>query len=358
MADLMKKYIEEQADIWQSAATSLISPLCSTAAAMDGCRRIVMIGSGSSYYAACAAAALLQKESREISFFTAVPTSLGAFEYPAEDMCYLAISQSGKSTSTEQAVRQLLTRNARVFTLTSDAASPLASMGEHVLIPCGEESVGPKTKGMTTSLLTLWLLGQALLCRYDKEVLMHKAGLLMPAFREAGYNCSLSFEFAHRHSASLAAARCITVIADGAAYPLAQEGALKLLETLYIPAAAWEFEEYLHGVHNSISTDAAMIFILRKNSQYDRMKKLIAYCGKQGGTCFVIDCTGCASKDPHTLSLHTCGSDEALAYEALIPFQIISAIVSEYKGINCDKPRFPDFYAALGTKIQQEGTAI
>ena len=42
---------------------------------------------------------------------------------------------------------------------------------------------------------------------------------------------------------------------------------------------------------------------------------------------------------------------QTLAYEALLPFQVLSAVVSAAKGIECDKPRYPDFYAALNTKI-------
>lgn len=62
----------------------------------------------------------------------------------------------------------------------------------YVEIPCGTEDIGPKTKGMTTTLLTLWLTGQALLCSFDSK-----------------------------------------------------------------------FEEYLHGVHNSMAEASVFLFVLR-----------------------------------------------------------------------------------------------
>lgn len=82
------------------------------------------------------------------------------------------------------------------------------------------------------------------------------------------------------------------------------------------------------------------------------MKRLAAYCRAQGCVCLLIDCTGHEPADSFTLPLICSGPEEALGYSLLLPFQVISAIVSEYKGIDCDFPRFPDFYAALCTKLQ------
>lgn len=222
----------------------------------------------------------------------------------------------------------------------------------YVEIPCGTEDIGPKTKGMTTTLLTLWLTGQALLCSFDSKKVGEKAALLASAVQNAAENLALSTSFAQVHSALLSAAPCITVIAEGAAFPLAQEGALKLLETLYVPAFAWEFEEYLHGVHNSMAEGSVFLFVLRPGPDLERMKRLAAYCRAQGCVCLLIDCTDHEPADSFTLPLICSGTEEALGYSLLLPFQVISTIVSEYKGIDCDFPRFPNFYAALCTKLQ------
>lgn len=374
MADKMKRYIEEQPQIWQKAMQSLPETVCRAAKKMCGAdaavRRVVMIGSGSSHYAADAACRLLVKDGN-ISFFAAVPEAMGSLERPDDTTLYWAVSQSGKSTSTEQAVTRLRKMGARIAAFTADPEFPLfdgekletampaashtpdgPAMPVYVEIPCGTEDIGPKTKGMTTTLLTLWLAGQALLCSFDSKKVEKKAALLASAFQSAAENLAFSTSFAKVHSALLSAAPYITVIAGGAAFPLAQEGALKLLETLYVPAFAWEFEEYLHGVHNSMAEGSVFLFVLRPGPDLERMKRLAAYCRAQGCVCLLIDCTGHEPADSFTLPLICSGPEEALGYSLLLPFQVISAIVSEYKGIDCDFPRFPDFYAALCTKLQ------
>lgn len=374
MAEKMKRYIKEQPQIWQKTLQLLPETVCKAAKEMCGAdaavRRVVMIGSGSSHYAADAACRLLIKDGN-IDFFATVPEAMGSLENPDENTVYWAVSQSGKSTSTEQAVTRLRKGGARIATFTADPEFPLfdaerlqtampaashapdgPTVPVYVEIPCGTEDVGPKTKGMTTTLLTLWLAGQALLCSFDSQKVAKKASRLIPAFQNFTENLVFSSSFAEVHSALLSAAPCITVIAEGAAFPLAQEGALKLLETLYVPAFAWEFEEYLHGVHNSMAEGSVFLFVLRPGPDLERMKRLAAYCRAQGCVCLLIDCTGHEPADSFTLPLICSGPEEALGYSLLLPFQVISAVVSEYKGIDCDRPRFPDFYAAMGTKLQ------
>ena len=165
MAKQMIKYIESQPAVWQQICELL--PGWAEQMAQDmlyagPVRRVVMVGSGSSYYAALAAAYLLD-EPGSPEFFAAVPTRLGLLGRPAPGTVYWLVSQSGNSTSTQAAAGRLRAQGAAVWAITGDEASPLAHCAQgHLLIPCGEERVGPKTKGMTCTFLTLWLLGRAL----------------------------------------------------------------------------------------------------------------------------------------------------------------------------------------------------
>lgn len=349
MAKKMLEYIESQPAVWRQAAQTLPAQALAAAENMalaGPIRQVVMVGSGSSHYAAQAAAWLLNRQGGP-RFFAAEPTRLGLFAAPAPDTVYWAVSQSGKSTSTQAAVQRLLAAQGRVWALTGDAASPLAACGGHVLIPCGEETVGPKTKGVTTTLLALWLLGLAL-CR--PRQLQSEAQKLAAAFEAARACLPHCRAWAQNCLPTVCAAPCITLVAEGAALPLAQEGALKLLETLYVPAAAWEFEEYLHGVNNIIGPGAAHLFVVPAGENRARMLKLIQYCTARGALCLVIDCAAAPGVQGERLGLGCVGGDAALAYQLLPPLQLLSALGSQAKGFECDKPRYPDFYAALGTK--------
>ena len=94
------------------------------------------------------------------------------------------------------------------------------------------------------------------------------------------------------------------------------------------------------------------LFLVHDTQNRQRMERLIEYCRVRGALCLVIDCSAeKAGVEGMRLSLKCTGRTETLAYEALIPFQVLSAVGSEAKGIECDRPHYPDFYAALGTKV-------
>lgn len=355
MAQKMISYIRSQPEVWSKCCEILPGAVSAKAEEMrSSCRikRLVIVGTGSSYYAAHAVTALLEKQAKScgIELFSTVPTRMGVLEIAEPGTMYWVVSQSGKSTSTEQIAKHLRAGGAPVWSITSDESSPLARCTDgHVLIPCGEETVGPKTKGMTSTILTVWLLVQALLA---PDGVAASAASLLPAFDAAGENTELSRQWSEQCLEAVKNAPCLTVIADGAALPLAQEGALKLLETLYVPAAAWEFEDYLHGVNNTIGRDAVILFLMHDTENRLRMEKLVRYCENHGAICPVIDCAGeKPGVDGMRINLRCTGKTDTLPYEALLPFQMLSALGSEAKGIECDRPRYPDFYAALGTKV-------
>lgn len=355
MAQKMLSYIHSQPQIWAACTQVLPSLVCEEVDKMRKyfpVSRLVIIGTGSSYYAAETVVGLLREEAeaQSVELFSAMPTRMGAFSHPKPGVMYWVVSQSGKSTSTEQMARELQAQGAPVWSITSDENSPLAkSTDGHVTIPCGEETVGPKTKGMTATVLTLWLLGKALL---NPQSVPEAAASLSPVWETAPENIRLGIHWANQCIPVVENAPCLTVIADGKALPLAQEGALKLLETLYVPASTWEFEEYLHGVNNIINPGVVHLFVLHNTKNRPRMERLIAYCRARGALCLVIDCAPeIPGVEELRIGLHCTGHAETLPYEALIPFQLLSAIGSEAKGIECDRPHYPDFYAALGTKV-------
>lgn len=352
MSQQMMSYIESQPAVWRQAARLLPEAAYAAAAAMNGghpVRRVVLVGSGSSHYA-CRALCCLIPPRCGTEFFSAVPTRLGPLEETAPGTVYWLVSQTGQSTSTQHAAAALRRRGATVWAFTADAQSPLAQCADgHVLIPCGEEHVGPKTKGVTTTILALWLTACALL---GAHVPAEEARALAPAFETAAENLPLCRAWAGQCTETLAKAACLTLIAEGPALPLAEEGALKLLETLYVPASAWELEEFLHGGQNIINPGAVYLFLLGADPGRSRMEQLIRYCSGRGASCLCIDCASPQpGLTPGRLAVRCCGSPAGLPYEVLPVFQILSAVVSADKGIECDRPRYPDFYAALHTKL-------
>ena len=352
MAERMLGYLNEQKSVWRHICENraeIVSDF--TELLMNNkVKRVAMVSSGSSNYAARIAACLLRPMVADVEWITAVPSRLEELGAHFSDTIVFAVSQSGKSTSTHQAIQILQKSGAKVVSVTSDEGSPIAKAGNlHICIKCGEETVGPKTKGTTATVLTLYLLGLEIAKAFGKEP-KDWVNDLNTAFSNAQENIQRSLDFANKNASLIAKAPCLTLIADGVGLPVSEEGALKLLETLYIPASAWEFEEYLHGVNNIIGPGIYHIFLLQNNENFKRMNKLIEYCDARGCEVLVINCSGQEIAFKNTVTLFCTGKQDTLAYEALIPYQVLSAVISEVKSIQCDRPRYPDFYAALGTK--------
>ena len=124
---------------------------------------------------------------------------------------------------------------------------------------------------------------------------------------------------------------------------------MKILETLYIPVGAYEFEEYLHGVANTINEQSYLIHLINDGKNRERMLALCAFSAEHHGHDAVIS-AGTPTGVEGELNLQCSGNELTLPFEMLLPFHAISAILSEKRGVDCDKPLFPDFIQRLHTK--------
>jgi glucosamine--fructose-6-phosphate aminotransferase (isomerizing) len=154
-------------------------------------------------------------------------------------MLFVVISQSGRSpdliASTEQARRS----GALTVALVNDATSPVADAAELVVpIEAGLERSVAATKTVALSMLQSVRLVAHLT---DDEGLLDGLAQLPRRF-EAALSCDWS-----AWSSQLATARAAFVIARGYALGTAREIALKLNETMQLPAAGYSAAEFRHG---------------------------------------------------------------------------------------------------------------
>lgn len=354
MADKMMAYLRSQPEIWRDLCAHSDALLEDFDEAMQGFSpaRVLAIGSGSSYNAACCVQQMYAKE-LDMLLFPCVPTQAKTWLnlFSPEDTLVLLLSQSGESTSTIGVLGEVAARGFRSVALTQETGSTIAKgCGVTVAIACGEESVGPKTKGFTATVLMLQLMALRLLKRRGRsEAARTIGGQLARAFSLAGESIERSAAWAGAMSPRLCAAQHLLILAEGANRPAMLEGALKLLETLYVPAVSYEFEEYLHGVHCTIAEGSHLLLIVPEGKNRERMLRLAAFNEAHGGVSYVVS-TGRPTGLADELFLETAGGDYDACYGVLLALQVVSALVSADKGINCDRPKFPAFNRELGTK--------
>lgn len=353
MAEQMLAYIHEQTTVlraimrWQNAILAGFRD----AYEVHRWSRIIAVGSGSSHNAACCVKVLFAQVCG-VEVIPCVPTQLVPVLLTSDKAKTLVmlISQSGESTSTLGILHSLKEEGWQTLGLTQLMSSPIAGECDHAVeLHCGEEKVGPKTKGFTATVLTLQLmaLNMARIQGQTEQAARHEKRLA-EAIERIPEQIARSLSWLDSASDVLKHAPHLLLLGcDDARYAL-MEGALKLLETLYIPCVSYEFEEYLHGVQCTIGEGSELILAVPDDARRERMLKLAAFNEAHGGHSLVIALGGDVAF-PGSLKMDG-ASDFTAVYSLLILLQVISAQVSAQKGINCDHPKFPGFVRDLNTK--------
>lgn len=356
MADKMMAYLKEQPSIWQHITGEKERVTADFVAKFKAfpLKQIVAIGTGSSYNAACASAQAYA-DYLGVPLIPAMPSRVLSTLplYGPENTLVFFISQSGESTNTIKLLEEIKAKGYHTVGLTQLEGSSVATKSEvFVPIDCGEETVGPKTKGYTSTALCLDMLALELAKArgsVDASTYAQAYASLDAAFAMATEHIAASQAWCTLHTKEMSAAPHMMIVADGNHYPVMQEGALKILESLYMPVIAYEFEEYLHGVQCSIDENSHILFVIPDGENRERMLRLHAFHQAHGGTNYVIALDKTTGINGELL-LNSAGGGIAAPFTTVLPAQVISAQVSADKGINCDTSKFPDFVKALGTK--------
>lgn len=316
----------------------------------EGISSVDLIGSGTSWNASYAAVPFMERmlgipvhlflSSRYVSSH---PSSLAFF-----------ISQSGASTNTIAAADRC---SCRSFSVTADSSSPLCSHTDgHILMPAGEESVGARTKGYTATVAILYLLALSAaraMGRISEGECRHILSELSAQASITERNILVSERWVEENAAALDSPSVRYVVGQGIDYPIAAEGALKMMETILMPAAAFEAEEYLHGAFCSVSESVGGFYLLPEAGcpERGRIERIASMHSRSSGSVFTIS-SGNPSYDGHHLTLDTQGKEYLHPFAFILPLQVISACIPGISG-DADEGarRFRRIASELGTKV-------
>lgn len=349
---LLQRYISQQSAVWKALLDkreSLTAPFAVLEPKPD---RVILIGSGSSHYAALMARPVLEQAfGVEVSCF--VPSQEEQLiRCRAAHPLYIAVSQSGISTNTYTLIRSLRAQGYPVVALTEHLDSPVgkaASLAIPLLI--GEERIGAKTKGVTATVLTLMLLGLSVCCDESYRTRLYAA--LDALIIQSAENLRRAQIWSRAHLEEVIPFRHLYVIAGNDGLGAAQEAALKLLETNYLPVSCYPLDEYIHGIQNALDGDACLICLLppETHTERTRMLTLTAFARSVGAQCFLI-APGGAENDLTALNLLDTECRELRCLTYLPAAQTLAAVLSAARGIDTSRRRYPDFFARMGSKME------
>lgn len=338
---LLGNYIREQSSILAELPDKVAASLAGMPALSHQPERIILVGTGSSMNALLAAAEALEINTgatvlaREPEAFLRLPPRPNG-----QHTLVLAASQSGMSTASVEAVKRAIDDGFATLVITGDGDSKIAKTGADVLVmPIGEESVGPKTKGYTATVLSLFAVAAQLGKRKLDSAWLKTQ---LPATIETG-------RAAARELLSCYGVPDYILVAGQAQHlGTALEAGLKIAEISGVPTAGFDTEEALHG-HCYGTTAQSLVIII---AQTETEAKVAANLGEAliplGPRLAICNLSAHNTRFdlPVTWPI-SAGLDWIAACWAPIPLQWYACELAIARGVDPDKMIYPH----LGSKL-------
>jgi glucosamine--fructose-6-phosphate aminotransferase (isomerizing) len=260
----------------------------------------------------------------------------------------IAISQSGETADTLEAVRHAKEQKAKVLAICNTNGSQIPRECDAVLYTRAGPEIGvASTKTFLAQVTANYLVGLALAqargTKYPDEVereyrdLEAMPDLVARVIAEIGPVTELAHRFAQ--------ASTILFLGRHVGYPVALEGALKLKELAYMHAEGFAAGELKHGPIALIENDLPVIIVMPspKSSAmlHGKMLSNIREIQTRGAITIVIAEEGDDTVRPYADHLLEIPSVSTLLQPLLstIPLQVFAASVAQARGYDVDKPR-------------------
>jgi glucosamine--fructose-6-phosphate aminotransferase (isomerizing) len=260
----------------------------------------------------------------------------------------IAISQSGETADTLEAVRHAKEQKAKVLAICNTNGSQIPRECDAVLYTRAGPEIGvASTKTFLAQVTANYLVGLALAqargTKYPDEVereyrdLEAMPDLVARVIAEIGPVTELAHRFAQ--------ASTILFLGRHVGYPVALEGALKLKELAYMHAEGFAAGELKHGPIALIENDLPVIIVMPspKSSAmlHGKMLSNIREIQTRGAITIVIAEEGDDTVRPHADHLFEIPAVSTLLQPLLstIPLQVFAASVAQARGYDVDKPR-------------------
>jgi glucosamine--fructose-6-phosphate aminotransferase (isomerizing) len=307
--NVTEQVIVEQFPFWAPALTQSLPTL--------NAATIVVVGCGTSYYLAQVVASALNLNGKRA---IAVPGGEWARRPEAylanyQDAQVIALSRSGESTETVQAVQASRVRGLKTLGITCESASSLAKCSDEVLFAPTHALEGIV---MSSSASLMLLLGLRLAGVQIDEAIPARAEQAMQALDR-------------QLSDSVLSRSHFVYLGGGAYYGLASEGALKLQEMSLTYTQVFHPMEYRHGPISLVDAKTCVVLIYSPQTA-DEEATLYAELKEKGALVIGFGGPGDISID----ITHT-GLDRSL--EILPALQLFGERLAQYKNLDSTAPR-------------------
>ena len=257
----------------------------------------------------------------------------------------IAISQSGETIDTLEALRYARGEGNPVLALVNVTESAIAREADAVLKTLAGPEIGvASTKAFTTQLtvlaaLAIWAGRQRGSISADDEARLSQALVGIPALMAQVLNHDDSIR---EIAAKVAQTRDVLYLGRGSMYPLAMEGALKLKEISYIHAEGYAAGEMKHGPIALIDDGVPVVVCAPSGPMLEKTASNVEQVAARGGRLILItDAVGAKRLGGTAEDVIVMPTVDSLAAPLLyaLPIQLLAYHAAVHKGTDVDQPR-------------------
>jgi glucosamine--fructose-6-phosphate aminotransferase (isomerizing) len=307
-------------------------------------KKLTLIACGTSWHAALVGKFLIEGLAR-------IPVEVDlASEYRYRDPiigkgdALVAISQSGETADTLAAMKEAKLKGASVYSITNvvDSSIARASLGT-LYTHAGPEIGVASTKAFTTQLAALALMAIHL-GRRSGGLDAARAGRIIEELLAIPHKMTDVVGLAPQIQVvarRYGQARDFLFLGRGNNHPIALEGALKLKEISYIHAEGYSSGEMKHGPIALIDEHMPVVVIAPRGPGYDKVMSNLAEVKAREGKIIAV-----ATRGDHEIGSV---ADECILIPetvpelqpllTVLPLQLLSYYVADFKGTDIDQPR-------------------
>jgi glutamine---fructose-6-phosphate transaminase (isomerizing) len=311
---------------------------------VQGLTQVIVVGAGSSYHSGLVAKYAIERWAR-------LPVQVemaSEFRYrdPVLDRRTLvvAISQSGETADTLEAVRHARRQQAWVLAVTNTVGSSIARESDATFYTRGGPEVAvASTKAVMAQLVAVYLVGL-----YLAQVRGYRDGdEISSHFRDLAQTPELvtavlaRMDPVRKLAREISASERVLFLGRHVGYPMALEGALKLKELAYVSAEGFPAGEIKHGPIALIEKGTPVVIIAPRHALTPKLVTNVQEIRARGARTIVIATDGDDSMVPHADDLLRIPDTKSLLSPllTLVPMQVLAAEFAMARGLDVDQPR-------------------
>jgi len=256
----------------------------------------------------------------------------------------VAISQSGETADTLEAVRHARSQKAWVLAVTNTIGSTISRESDAALYTRGGPEVAvASTKAVMTQITAMYLVGLYLAqlrgTRDPDEVRAHLRDL--QEIPDLVAEVISRMEPVRELARQIAAEERVLFLGRHVGYPMALEGALKLKELAYVSAEGFPAGEIKHGPIALVEPGTPVVVIAARHALSAKLVNNVQEVRARGARTIVIATDGDDSVTPYADHVIRIPDTKSLLSPLLtiVPMQVLSAEVARARGLDVDQPR-------------------